>query len=251
MGHDFRQVVLDTETTGLALAAGHRIVEIGCVELVNRRATSRYFHCYLNPERAVDRDAFAVHGIGDAFLATQPLFADVAEEFIGFVRGSELVIHNAGFDVEFIDNEFARLRDTPQQIGDCCEILDALAMARHMHPGKGNSLDALAARYKVGTSERELHGALLDAQILAEVYLAMTGGQVSLSLEDEVRPVTPERLSVFGIERTGLALPVLKASAEECAAHEAMLARMRAQTGRATAWERFGHLPRSKNAEIV
>jgi DNA polymerase-3 subunit epsilon len=251
MGHDIRQVVLDTETTGFALAGGHRIVEIGCVELVNRRATSRYFHCYLNPERPVERDAFAVHGIGDAFLAAQPRFADVAEEFIGFVRGSELVIHNAGFDVEFIDNELARLGGMPQQIGDCCDILDTLAMARHMHPGKGNSLDALATRYKVGTSERELHGALLDAQILAEVYLAMTGGQVSLSLEDEAQPVAAQRLNVFGIERKRLPLPVLRASAEECAAHEAMLERMRSKTGRATAWERFGHFPRSKNAEIV
>lgn len=240
MGHDVRQVVLDTETTGLEPAAGHRIVEIGCVELVNRRATSRYFHCYVNPERPVEGEAFAIHGIDDAFLATQPRFAEVAGELLDFVRGAELVIHNAGFDVEFIDRELARVGSPPEQIGDCCEILDTLAMARHMHPGQRNNLDALAARYGVERRGGALHGALLDAQVLAEVYLAMTGGQVSLSFEEHAAPIAEYALNGLRIERHGLVLPVLKASAEELAAHEAMLARIRQEAGRSTEWEHAG-----------
>jgi DNA polymerase-3 subunit epsilon len=240
MGHDVRQVVLDTETTGLEPAVGHRIVEIGCVELVNRRATSRYFHCYVNPERPVEGEALAIHGIDDAFLATQPRFAEVAETFLDFVRGAELVIHNASFDVEFIDRELARLGGVPEQIGDCCEILDTLAMARHMHPGQPNNLDALAARYGVERRGGALHGALLDAHVLAEVYLAMTGGQVSLSFDKHVAPVATPVLNVLRIERHGLTLPVLKASAEELAAHDAMLARIRLQAGDSTEWERAG-----------
>jgi DNA polymerase-3 subunit epsilon len=180
-----RQVVLDTETTGLEPAAGHRIIEIGCVELVNRRPTNNRFHRYINPEREVDRGALEVHGIENEFLATQPKFAEVASELIEFVNGAELVIHNADFDIEFINHELRRLPDLPQQIRDCCGVLDTLALARRLHPGQRNSLDALAKRYNVDNSKRELHGALLDAQILADIYLAMTGGQVSLSLDSE------------------------------------------------------------------
>ncbi len=180
-----RQIVLDTETTGLEPAAGHRIIEIGCVELVNRRPTQNRFHRYINPEREVDRGALEVHGIENEFLATQPKFAEVAREFVEFVSGAELVIHNADFDVEFLNHELRRLPELPGQIRDCCGVLDTLALARRMHPGQRNTLDALAKRYSVDNSKRELHGALLDAQILADIYLAMTGGQVSLSLESD------------------------------------------------------------------
>jgi len=190
-----RQIVLDTETTGLEPAAGHRVIEIGCVELVNRRPTQNRFHRYVNPEREVDRAALDVHGIENEFLATQPKFAEIAREFIEFVKGAELVIHNADFDVEFLNHELKRLPDMPLEIRDCCGVLDTLALARRLHPGQRNSLDALAKRYNVDNSKRELHGALLDAQILADIYLAMTGGQVSLSLDSEA-----PRLSLAGAD---------------------------------------------------
>jgi DNA polymerase-3 subunit epsilon len=223
-----RQVVLDTETTGLETAAGHRIIEIGCVELVNRRSTSRTFHRYVNPERAVDWGALQVHGIDDDFLAAQPTFASVARELIEFVQGAELIIHNADFDVDFINEELRRLEGVPHDVRDCCTVLDTLALARRMHPGQRNSLDALAKRYEIDNSERELHGALLDARILAEVYLAMTGGQASLSLDAAGADVGAERAGqVARIERAGLVLPVLRASAAEVAAHEAILTRIR------------------------
>ncbi len=221
-----RQIVLDTETTGLEPAAGHRIIEIGCVELVNRRPTQNHFHRYINPEREVDRGALEVHGIENDFLATQPKFADVAREFVEFVRGAELVIHNADFDVEFLNHELKRLPGVPGEIRECCGVLDTLALARRMHPGQRNSLDALAKRYGVDNSKRELHGALLDAQILADIYLAMTGGQVSLSLETEVvRAATAGAVDVT-IDRAGIELVVLRASADEERAHEALLALM-------------------------
>ena len=223
-----RQVVLDTETTGLETASGHRIIEIGCVELVNRRSTSRTFHRYVNPERAVDWGALQVHGIDDDFLAAQPIFANVAREFIEFVQGAELIIHNADFDVDFINEELRRIDGVPHDVRECCTVLDTLALARRMHPGQRNSLDALAKRYEVDNSERELHGALLDARILAEVYLAMTGGQASLSLDSAGPEAGAERAGqVARIERGGLVLPVLLASAAELAAHEALMAKIR------------------------
>jgi DNA polymerase-3 subunit epsilon len=221
-----RQIVLDTETTGLEPAQGHRVIEIGCVELVNRRPTQNRFHRYINPEREVDRGALEVHGIENEFLATQPKFADVAREFIEFVKGAELVIHNADFDVEFLNHELKRLPDLPNEIRDCCGVLDTLALARRLHPGQRNSLDALAKRYNVDNSKRELHGALLDAQILADIYLAMTGGQVSLSLDTETqRAVTVDEPEVR-VDRSGLELVIVRATAEEEAAHAAMLATM-------------------------
>jgi DNA polymerase-3 subunit epsilon len=222
-----RQIVLDTETTGLEPAAGHRVIEIGCVELVNRRPTSNRFHRYINPEREVDRGALEVHGIENEFLATQPKFAEIAVELIEFVRGAELVIHNADFDVEFLNHELRRLPGMPREIRDCCGVLDTLALARKLHPGQRNSLDALAKRYSVDNSKRELHGALLDAQILAEIYLAMTGGQVSLSLDsDAARGVAEAGPAELTLDRRGLVLPVLAATADEERAHEAMLAVM-------------------------
>jgi DNA polymerase III subunit epsilon len=219
-----RQIVLDTETTGLEPAAGHRVIEIGCVELVNRRPTQNRFHRYINPEREVDRGALEVHGIENEFLATQPKFAEIAREFIEFVKGAELVIHNADFDVEFLNHELKRLPDLPGEIRDCCGVLDTLALARRLHPGQRNSLDALAKRYSVDNSKRELHGALLDAQILADIYLAMTGGQVSLSLDSEGPRAASVDEPELRVDRGGLNLVVVPATPEEELAHAAMLA---------------------------
>ncbi len=180
-----RQVVLDTETTGLELSAGHRIIEIGCVELVNRKLTGRHFHQYINPQREVEEGAFEVHGISDEFLADKPLFAQVVEEFLAFVEGSELIIHNAAFDIGFLDNEIKLTKPRLGKIEDRCTVLDSLRVARHKHPGQKNNLDALCKRYDIDNSQRDLHGALLDSEILADVYLAMTGGQTKLELSDK------------------------------------------------------------------
>jgi DNA polymerase-3 subunit epsilon len=232
-----RQVVLDTETTGLEPEAGHRIIEIGCVEIVNRRLTSRRFHRYVNPGRSVDRAAVDVHGIEDEFLAKQPRFGEVAHEFLEFVKGAELVIHNADFDVEFINHELRRLDGVPHQIRDCCGVLDTLALARRLHPGQRNGLDALAKRYNVDNSKRDFHGALLDAQILTEIYLSMTGGQASLSLDSRGEAAAAGGPgSDEGLDRAGLALPVLLASGDELAAHEALLAKIAKRSGRTLDW---------------
>ena len=232
-----RQIVLDTETTGLEPQAGHRIIEIGCVELVNRKPTSRHFHRYLNPERAVEAGALQVHGIEDDFLAKQPRFADIAHEFLEFVRGAELVIHNADFDVEFINHELKRLQNVSYTIRDCCGVLDTLALARRMHPGQRNTLDALAKRYAVDSSKRELHGALLDAQILADVYLAMTGGQVSLLLGGEETAAVAASSAIRAIAREGLVLAVQRATPEEESAHQALLGAIAKKAGRPALWQ--------------
>jgi DNA polymerase III subunit epsilon len=256
-----RQVVLDTETTGLETSAGHRIIEIGCVELVNRRPTRRTFHRYVNPERAVDAGALEVHGIDDEFLADQPRFSDIVDDFLDFVRGAELVIHNADFDIGFINYELRRLSEGgsggnggggnggvsgsnrggagTREIRECCGVLDTLALARRMHPGQRNSLDALAKRYSVDNSKRELHGALLDAQILAEVFLAMTGGQVSLSLDGQSELAAAEAALQVTVARDGLVLAVPRASAAEEEAHAAFLARIRAKSGGSVLWDRI------------
>lgn len=232
-----RQVVLDTETTGLEPEAGHRIIEIGGIELVNRRPTQNNFHRYINPRRAVDPGALEVHGIDNDFLEDKPYFEDVAEEFLEFVSGAELVIHNADFDVAFLNHELARLEGKPGDIRERCGVLDTLALARRLHPGQRNSLDALAKRYEVDNSKRELHGALLDARILAEVYLAMTGGQASLSLGGQADVTEPTELTITRIDRAGLELTVRTADSEELAAHEAMLARIGEKNGAPTLWE--------------
>ncbi|MGH8384530.1 MAG: DNA polymerase III subunit epsilon [Pseudomonas sp.] len=178
-----RSVVLDTETTGMPVTDGHRIIEIGCVELIGRRLTGRHFHVYLQPDRESDEGAIGVHGITNEFLVGKPRFAEVAEEFFEFIKGAQLIIHNAAFDVGFINNEFALMGQHDRaDITQHCSILDTLLMARERHPGQRNSLDALCKRYDVDNSGRELHGALLDSEILADVYLTMTGGQTSLSL---------------------------------------------------------------------
>jgi DNA polymerase-3 subunit epsilon len=181
-----RIVVLDTETTGMPVTDGHRIVEIGCVEVIGRRLTGRHYHVYLQPDREVDEGAIAVHGITNEFLTDKPRFREVADEFFEFIKGAQLIIHNAAFDIGFINNEFALLgQQDRSEISDHCSVLDTLLMARERHPGQRNSLDALCKRYGVDNSGRELHGALLDAEILADVYLTMTGGQTNLSLAGE------------------------------------------------------------------
>mgnify|MGYP001059604589 CR=1 FL=1 len=219
-----RQVVLDTETTGLEAQRGHRIIEIGGVELLNRRLTGRHFHQYLNPERDIDAGAMEVHGITSQFLADKPKFADVADEFLAFVSGAELVIHNAPFDLGFLDHELKRWRAGSQPLSNACSVLDTLALARQMHPGQRNSLDALCRRYEIDDSQRELHGALLDAEILADVYLAMTGGQTALELGDVADPSvqTEERIQRL-TRRPGHRLRVVGASAAELEAHELRL----------------------------
>ena len=180
-----RQIVLDTETTGLETSQDHRIIEIGCVELVNRKLTGKHYHQYINPQRKVDEGAMQVHGITDEFLEDKPLFENIIGEFLAFVGDAELVIHNAPFDVGFIDHELSKLPKQPKSITDLCSVVDTLALARNKHPGQRNNLDALCKRYAVDNSQRDLHGALLDAEILADVYLVMTGGQVNLNINEQ------------------------------------------------------------------
>ncbi len=234
-----RQVILDTETTGLEPEAGHRIIEIGGIELVNRRPTQNNFHRYINPARAVDPGAPEVHGLDNDFLEDKPYFEDVAEDFIDFISGAELVIHNADFDIAFLNHELARLDAELSDIRERCGVLDTLALARRLHPGQRNNLDALAKRYEVDNSERDLHGALLDARILAEVYLAMTGGQASLSLGGQSDVTEPTELNITRIDRAGLELTVREAEPEEQAAHAAMLARIADKSGAPTLWAAF------------
>lgn len=216
-----RQIVLDTETTGLDPKEGHRIIEIGCVELVDRRLTGNDFHQYLNPEREVEQGAIDVHGITNEMLADKPCFRDVADDFLKYIAGAELVIHNAPFDVGFIDNELTLLGDRMQRTADICSVLDTLVMARKMHPGQRASLDALCKRYEIDNSQRDYHGALLDAQILAEVYLAMTGGQAALLLDENAGGNEDSREYSLQqrIDRQGLELLVPKPTAAEAEAH--------------------------------
>jgi DNA polymerase III subunit epsilon len=234
-----RQIVLDTETTGLEPELGHRVIEIGCVELHNRRTTGRTFHRYLNPEREIDDGALAVHGISRAELDGQPRFAEIADELIAFLHGAELVIHNAAFDVAFLDAELARLPGERRQVAAVCQVLDTLTLARDLHPGQRNSLDALCKRYEVDNSRRELHGALLDARILADVYLAMTGGQGTLALGESAGAVAlPGEVQRSGAVplRSAEPLLVVYASDAEQGAHEAMLALIDRLSGGRCLW---------------
>lgn len=220
-----RQVVLDTETTGLDVAQGHRIIEIGCVELLNRRLSGRRFHVYINPERDIDAGAIEVHGITNTFLADKPVFASVAADFDAFVEGAELIIHNAPFDIGFLDAELQRFNAGSVPLAQRCAVTDTLLMARARHPGQRNNLDALCQRYAVDNSGRELHGALLDAEILADVYLAMTGGQTALALGDDdggaEGRAAPQNIRRLSAERP--ALRVIAPTETELAAHEAQL----------------------------
>jgi DNA polymerase-3 subunit epsilon len=226
-----RQIFLDTETTGLAADAGDRIVEIGCLEMVNRRLTGRSLHHYLNPERPSHGDAVKVHGLTDEFLADKPLFAAIADELLEFLAGAELVIHNAPFDVGFIDAELRRL-GRPALAQHVARVTDSLAMARQRFPGKANSLDALCKRLEVDASHRTLHGALLDAGLLAEVYIRMTRGQESLVIDATVADAGATELAV--VDFAALVLPVIEADAAEAAAHDALIAEIdQASNGKA------------------
>ena len=229
-----RQVFLDTETTGLNAAQGDRIIEIGCIEMLDRRHTGRTLHHYVNPQRSSHPDAIRVHGITDAFLADKPLFASVAQALLDFVAGAEVVIHNASFDVGFIDAELARL-GLPAFAAQTAQVTDSLLMAREMFPGKSNSLDALCKRLEVDNTGRDLHGALLDAGLLAEVYVRMTRGQDSLVIDagDDNRA----NMAVLpSVDLRRFELPVLHASAEECAAHDIVLAELDKASGGRTLW---------------
>ncbi|HAT3518181.1 TPA: DNA polymerase III subunit epsilon [Serratia marcescens] len=223
-----RQIVLDTETTGMNKLGvhyeGHRIIEIGAVEVINRRLTGRNFHVYIKPDRLVDPEAYGVHGISDDFLADKPTFDQVADEFLDFIRGGELVIHNAAFDIGFMDHEFRMLQQGIPKTETFCTITDSLLMARRLFPGKRNNLDALCSRYEIDNSKRTLHGALLDAEILAEVYLAMTGGQTSIAFQMEGDTQQNDAAQeIQRIVRPATAMKVVYASDEEVKAHEARL----------------------------
>ncbi|WP_395504234.1 DNA polymerase III subunit epsilon [Ectopseudomonas hydrolytica] len=243
-----RYVVLDTETTGMPVTDGHRIIEIGCVELLGRRLTGRHFHVYLNPDREIDEGAIAVHGITNEYVADKPRFRDVADEFYEFIKGAQLIIHNAAFDVGFINNEFALLGQNERaDVSDYCSVLDTLMMARERHPGQRNSLDALCKRYGVDNSNRELHGALLDSEILADVYLAMTGGQTHLSLAGEGADSDGSgRQQATPIRRLDAARPrtrVIRASEDELAAHLARLAAIEKSASGPSLWAQLEKAP--------
>ena len=219
-----RQVVLDTETTGLDWKQGHRIIEIGCVELVNRRKTQVSYHQYINPQRGIDDAAQEVHGLSNEDLADKPLFADIAAEFLEFVGDAELIIHNAEFDIGFLDNELRTAELADLQLAKNNAVLDTLILARQIHPGQRNSLDALCKRYVVDNSRRDLHGALLDARLLADVYLAMTGGQVTLSLDADEDDVTQQSGRKHKrLDRDGKDLMIVEATEEEMKRHEIQL----------------------------
>lgn len=223
-----RQVVLDTETTGINVEEGHRVIEIGCVELIDRKPTGRNFHYYVNPEREIEKDAQVIHGITNEFLCDKPYFREICDEFLAFVQGCELIIHNAPFDLAFLDNELLLAQKNLKRIIDYCKVIDTLPLARTLHVGQRNNLDALCKRYHIDNTKREFHGALLDAHLLAHVYLAMTGGQGSF-FDDLHEPDTINKTK--DVKTTKLtekfSLIVAKASAEEVLAHEQYLENMK------------------------
>lgn len=236
-----RQIVLDTETTGLETTEGHRIIEIGCVELVNRRRTRNDYRVFLNPERDIDSGAIEVHGITLEELKDKPRFADIARDLVEYLRGAELVIHNAPFDVGFINHELSLLgADAPvARIEDCCTVCDTLALARELHPGQKNDLDSLCKRYNVDNSSRSLHGALLDAEILADVYLAMTGGQSALFEDAQGQLRTAARLEIRRFDANRRRLPVIAPTEAELAAHRAWCDEIDAKSGGQCLWKRM------------
>jgi DNA polymerase-3 subunit epsilon len=235
-----RQIVLDTETTGLETSQGHRIIEIGCVELFNRRLTGRHYHQYIKPEREIDAGAQAVHGISNAMLEDKPVFARIADEFLNFIGDAELVIHNAAFDIGFINYELNLLRPGFGSITDRCHVVDTLLMARAKHPGQKNNLDALCKRYGVDNSQRELHGALLDAEILADVYLLMTGGQTALSLggNQSKEEGGDDQNQIRRLPSGRKPLPVIAASNDELELHQQKLAAIAKASGDNCVWLR-------------
>ncbi len=232
-----RQIVLDTETTGLNPDQGHRVIEIGCVELVNRRATGETYHVYLNPDRDIDEGAVAVHGLSREFLDDKPRFADIVDEFLDFVDDAQLLIHNAPFDIGFLDMELRRLKNPYALMGARCEVVDTLVIARQRHPGQRNSLDALCKRYHVDNSGRTLHGALLDSQLLGEMYLAMTGGQGKLLLSEDTEDSSGLANSTRRpVSREGLELVVHRATSTEADAHEQKLDQIEQSYGSTSVW---------------
>ncbi len=228
-----RQIILDTETTGIDPKQGHRIIEIGCVELIDRKLTGNHYHVYINPERVVEQEAINVHGITNEFLADKPLFRAIADEFLSFIRGAELIIHNAPFDIGFINHEFSLLRRGAPLVEDCCGVIDTLVLARKKHPGQKNNLDALCKRYFIDNSSRTLHGALLDSEILAEVFLAMTGGQTALSLSssEESTDAQEESSAIRRFSADKPKLRVITTSDAELANHQSKLEQIQKKSG--------------------
>jgi len=234
-----RQIVLDTETTGLEYAQGHRVIEIGCVEMINRRLTGERYHQYLQPDREIDEAAMEVHGITQEFLADKPRFAEIVGELIDFLKGAELIIHNAPFDVGFLDNELRLAAGDWGSIGSYCTIIDTLVLARNLHPGQRNNLDALCRRYYIDNSQRSLHGALLDAEILADVYRAMTGGQVNLLLDGAGEMAAGEQTSIRRLDAQRPALKIIAADDRERALHQHHLDLIDQESGGRCIWKKL------------
>jgi len=234
-----RQIVLDTETTGLEHRQGHRIIEIGCVELINRRLTGNNFHVYLNPQREIDQGAIEVHGISNEFLADKPLFNDVYQNMLEYLSGAELIIHNAKFDVGFLDAELDRVEAQTPVIESICGVHDTLLQARKMFPGQRNDLDSLCRRYEINNSHRELHGALLDAEILADVYLAMTGGQTMLSLDQQSNSTDVGGIAQQSVDFSTLSLPIVAPNAQEQQNHVDLLARLDEKVDGQCVWSKL------------
>ena len=234
-----RQIVLDTETTGLEHRQGHRIIEIGCVELINRKLTGNNYHQYVNPDRDIDQGAMEVHGITEEFLADKPFFMDIGPAMMDYLRGAELIIHNAAFDVGFLDAELERLDPNGPKIADVCGVHDTLLQARKMFPGQRNDLDSLCRRFEINNSHRELHGALLDAEILADVYLAMTGGQSSLVLEAASDNNASADSSAPKINYATLDLPLVQATSKEKQSHAEWLKRLDDKVDDQCVWSRL------------
>lgn len=231
-----RQVVLDTETTGLEAELGHRILEIGCVELIGRKITRRHFHHYINPQRDIDEGALEVHGISSDFLADKPVFLDIWDSFLDFVKDSELIIHNAAFDIGFINQEMRLISPSLGVITDHCAVVDSLALARNKHPGQKNNLDALCKRYSIDNSQRELHGALLDAEILADVYLLLTGGQGTLSLGEELTGGGARKMKQ---REDHTPLKVIRATSDELVEHARKLDKLEETSENGCLWKQM------------
>lgn len=234
-----RQIVLDTETTGLEPSQGHRIIEIGCVEMVDRRLTGNNFHQYLQPDREIDQAAIEVHGITNEFLADKPRFADLLDDFVAYIHGAELIIHNAPFDMGFLNHELRLLPEDHPSLDTICSVVDTLVMAKKMHPGQRNSLDALCKRYDINNSHRELHGALLDAEILADVYLMMTGGQGALSLDAGGGENESNGERIQRLDPARPRLKVVRANIDELASHRQRLDLIEKSAGGGCLWQRL------------
>ncbi|MBT09644.1 MAG: DNA polymerase III subunit epsilon [Gammaproteobacteria bacterium] len=233
-----RQIVLDTETTGLDIQLGHRIVEIGCVEIVDRRITKRYFHKYINPGREIDKGAMDVHGLTNEFLSDKPIFSSILGAFLEFIEDSELIIHNAAFDLGFLENEIKIAHSDLEPLRNKLPVIDSLELARAKHPGQKNSLDALCKRYGVDNSQRQLHGALLDAEILAEVYLLLTGGQTDLGFTDDKDFVENDMESRFLEKKERSETVVIRASIDEMRSHETKLDHIDSTSENGSIWRR-------------